>query len=136
MVSQPQNWQHCIHLTTAISPDSLHLKPLRKLSESLKVSTVATGAHRCHTMLKRDRGSRTDSRVMTSTVNACIEYYLPTDARHWIPNGVAFADLQIDSEIAENAGDSDWYDAIEFAAEEWCDATHGKGSYFRVIFEP
>lgn len=74
--------------------------------------------------------------MTNTTVTICVNYFLPTDARHWIPNGVAYPALQIDSEIAELGDDSDWYDAIEFAAEQWCEMTYGKGSFFQVIFEP
>jgi len=71
-----------------------------------------------------------------SAITACVNYFLPTDSRHWIPNGIAYTTLLIDSEIAESAPDSDWYDAIDFAAEQWCESTHGKGSFFQVIHEP
>ena len=72
----------------------------------------------------------------TSTVNVGIEFFLPTDSRHWIPNGFANVDLEIDAETAADANESDWYDAIEFAAESWCEQTHGKGSFSQVIMEP
>ena len=68
---------------------------------------------------------------MTATVTACVVYYLPTDARHWIPNGTAFHDVEVDSETA----DSEWFDEIEQAAEKWCEEVHGKGSFFQVVWE-
>ena len=72
---------------------------------------------------------------MLTTVNVCVTFFLPTDARHWIPNGVANVDLQVDAEIASFADQDEWYEAIEDAAEAWCDATHGVGSFAQVIWE-
>lgn len=65
-----------------------------------------------------------------------VEFFLPSDARHWIPNGFATVDLEIDSEIAEDGTESDWWTAIQEAAEDWCEKTHGKGSFSQVIMEP
>ena len=68
---------------------------------------------------------------MTATVTACVVYYLPTDARHWIPNGTAEVTVEVDSDTA----DSEWFDEIEQAAEQWCEEVHGKGSFFQVVWE-
>jgi hypothetical protein len=65
-----------------------------------------------------------------------VNFFLPTDAKHWIPNGFATVDLEIDSEIVSDADDSDFWDAIREAAEQWCEQTHGKGSFWDVVMEP
>ena len=68
----------------------------------------------------------------TVTVEAGIEYYLPTDARHWIPNGFIKVDLEVDSEeLAE-----DFYGTISAVAEDWADANLGAGVFSQVIMEP
>ena len=72
----------------------------------------------------------------TNTVEVGIEFFLPTDARHWIPNGFANVKVQVDAEVAADGSDADWHDAIEAAAEAWCEQTHGKGSFSQVIMEP
>lgn len=67
-----------------------------------------------------------------TTVDACINYFRSCDARHWIPGGYANVVLTVDAtELAE-----DFYATAEYAAEEWCEATHGKGSYWGCCWEP
>jgi hypothetical protein len=70
--------------------------------------------------------------MTTTTITAGIEFYLPTDAPHWIPNGFATADLQIPADIVEVS--EDWYDAIGAAAENWCD--ENKVLFSQIILEP
>ena len=72
----------------------------------------------------------------TTTVNVCVEFFLPTDARHWIPNGVANVDLQVDAETLATGEEWEWIEEMEAAAEAWCEATNGKGSFTRIILEP
>jgi len=67
----------------------------------------------------------------TTTVTACVVYFLPTDSRDWIPNGTAFHDVEVDSDTV----DSEWFDEVEHAAEQWCESVHGKGSFFQVVWE-
>lgn len=74
--------------------------------------------------------------MTTSTVSIGVEFFLPTDAKHWIPNGFQVVDLQIDSETADDANDDDWWDALTCAAEAWCEQTHGIGSFSQIIAEP
>lgn len=72
---------------------------------------------------------------MSTVSEVCVSFFLPTDARHWIPNGVSFVDLEIDPEIVSDADQDEWYEAIEAAAEAWCEATHGVGSFAQVVWE-
>lgn len=72
----------------------------------------------------------------TTTVTVCIEFFLPTDSRSWIPNGVANVDLKVDAETLAIGTEDEWIEELEFAAEAWCEATHGKGSFSRIILEP
>ena len=65
---------------------------------------------------------------MTATVT--VVYFLPTDARHWIPNGTAEVAVEV-----EETADDEWFDEIEHAAEQWCESVHGKGSFFQVVWE-
>ena len=65
-------------------------------------------------------------------VEVCVSFFLPTDARHWIPNGVAHVDCVVDADDLED----DWIVTLEEAAEAWCEQTHGKGSFSQVIIEP
>lgn len=74
--------------------------------------------------------------MTTTTVNICVEFFLPTDARHWIPNGAANVDLQVDAETLATGEEWEWVEEMEAAAEAWCEATHGKGSFTRIILEP
>jgi hypothetical protein len=69
---------------------------------------------------------------MTTTIEVGIEFFLPTDARHWIPNGFATVDLEVDAALLEDDADV----AIDEAAEAWCDRMHGKGSFSQVLLEP
>ena len=72
------------------------------------------------------------STATTTTVEVGIEFFLPTDARHWIPNGFATVDLEVDSALL----DDDFWVTIDEAAEKWCEQNHGKGSFSQVIMEP
>ena len=87
-------------------------------------------------VVSTDRNHTSPDLIKTmSTVTACVVYFLPTDARHWIPNGTAFTTVEVDSDTAEYGDVSDWYDEVEFAAEKWCESVHGKGSFFQVVWE-
>jgi hypothetical protein len=66
------------------------------------------------------------------TVETGIEYFLPGDARHWIPNGFVRVNLEVDAE----ALGEDFYGTLEQAAEAWADANLGAGAFFQVIMEP
>jgi hypothetical protein len=66
------------------------------------------------------------------TVETGIEYFLPGDARHWIPNGFIRVNLEVDAE----ALGEDFYATLEEAAEAWADANLGVGAFFQVIMEP
>lgn len=71
---------------------------------------------------------------MTATETVCVAYFLPTDARHWIPNGTATVNLTIPAEWA----DCDRWeieDLLTESAESWCESTHGKGSFWGVIWQ-
>jgi hypothetical protein len=74
--------------------------------------------------------------IEITTVNVGVEFFLPTDARHWIPNGFADVDLPVSAETLAIGEDWEWIEEIEIAAELWCERTHGKGSFSRVILEP
>lgn len=67
--------------------------------------------------------------MLTTVHEIGIEFFLPTDARHWIPNGFTVVDLEVDAELF----DDDAYVAIDEAAEAWCEQHHGKGSFSQVI---
>ena len=66
-----------------------------------------------------------------TTVDVCESFFLPTDARHWIPSGTADVTLTVDAIELEE----DFFATAEFAAEQWCEATHGKGSFWGCIWE-
>jgi len=69
---------------------------------------------------------------MMETIETGISYHLPTDARHWIPNGFVTVDLVVNADdLAE-----DFYGTLDEAAEAWADANLGVGAYFQVIMEP
>ena len=56
---------------------------------------------------------------MTSTttlVEVGIEFHLPTDFTHWIPNGFEMVELTVDEALLLD----DRYATIDEAAEEWC----------------
>ena len=72
----------------------------------------------------------------TTTVNVGVEFFLPTDARHWIPNGFANVDLLVSVETLATGEEWEWIEELEFAAEAWCEATHGKGSFCRISLGP
>jgi hypothetical protein len=62
-------------------------------------------------------------------VEVCVAFFLPTDARHWIPNGTAHVDCVVD---ADDMAD-DPVACMAEAAERWCDQTHGVGSFWSII---
>lgn len=56
---------------------------------------------------------------MTSTttlVEVGVEYYLPTDSTHWIPNGFQMVELTVDEDLLMD----DRSVALDEAAEDWC----------------
>lgn len=59
-----------------------------------------------------------------------VQFHLPTDDLHWIPNGFETVTLIVDKQDLED----DKYDTLSCAAEAWCDS---KGySFFQLIEEP
>jgi len=69
---------------------------------------------------------------MMETIETGISYYLPTDSRHWIPNGFITVDLVVNADdLAE-----DFYGTLDEAAEAWADANLGSGAFFQIIMEP
>lgn len=66
------------------------------------------------------------------TIETGIEYFLPGDARHWIPNGFLKVDLVVDAAALAD----DFYGTLDAAAEAWADANLGAGAFFQVIMEP
>ena len=66
------------------------------------------------------------------TVETGIEYFLPGDARHWIPNGFVRVNLEVDAAALAD----DFYGTLEEVAEKWADANLGAGAFFQVIMEP
>ena len=60
---------------------------------------------------------------MTSTtilVEVGVEFYLPTDSTHWIPNGFQMVELTVDEALLLD----DRSAALDEAAQEWCNE-HG-----------
>ena len=51
-----------------------------------------------------------------TTIEVAIEYYLPTDALHWIPNGFQVVDCIVDADELED----DRYVTIDEVAEQFC----------------
>jgi hypothetical protein len=70
----------------------------------------------------------------TTTVEVCVSFFLPTDARHWIPNGVATVNLTVPLDWMD-CEQGEWEDLLTESAEAWCEANHGKGSFWGVIWE-
>lgn len=66
------------------------------------------------------------------TVETGIEYFLPGDARHWIPNGFCKVNLQ----VAAAALAEDFWGTLSAAAEDWADANLGAGVFSQIIMEP
>jgi len=64
-------------------------------------------------------------------VDVCVAFFLPTDARHWIPNGTETVKCVVDAEDF----DDDPIACMSEAAERWCDQTHGKGSFCTIILD-
>jgi hypothetical protein len=69
---------------------------------------------------------------MMETIETGISYHLPTDARHWIPNGFITVHLVVNADdLAE-----DFYGTLDASAEAWADANLGVGAFFQIIMEP
>ena len=66
-----------------------------------------------------------------TTVDVCVSFFAPGDARHWIPSGTADVTLTVDATELEE----DFFATSEFAAEQWCEAEHGRGSFWGCIWE-
>ena len=66
------------------------------------------------------------------TVETGIAYHLPTDARHWIPNGFVTVNLEVDAAALAD----DFYGTLDEAAEAWADANLGAGAFFQIVMEP
>ena len=64
-------------------------------------------------------------------VTACVSFFQEGDARHWIPSGTADVTLTVDAIELEE----DFFATAESAAEQWCEATHGKGSFWGCVWE-
>ena len=65
------------------------------------------------------------------TVDVFVSFFLPTDARHWIPNGVQEVECIVDAEDF----DDDPIACMSEAAERWCEQTHGEGSFWSIILD-
>lgn len=63
-------------------------------------------------------------------VETGIEYFLPTDDLHWIPNGWITIDLTVDKDDLED----DFYGTLDEVARKWCD--HNGVEFSQVIMEP
>ena len=64
-------------------------------------------------------------------VEVCVSFFLPTDARHWIPNGTETVDCVVDAvELSE-----DPLGTMDAAEQAWSDQTHGIGSFWGIIVE-
>ena len=104
-------------------------------SGSLKVSThrIGSGSARIN---KSTTPPPTMSTAITApimeTVETGIEYFLPTDAPHWIPNGFVKVTLKVNAAALAD----DFYATLEEAAEQWADANLGAGVFSQVIMEP
>jgi hypothetical protein len=64
-------------------------------------------------------------------VEVSVAFFTPSDARRGQPFGSATVNLTVD---ADDLADDHWV-TIDNAAEAWCEATHGKGSFWGVIPE-
>lgn len=51
-----------------------------------------------------------------TTVEVGVEFFLPTDAKYWIPNGFDMVEFVVDSNELEEDRDA----TLEKVAEEWC----------------
>jgi hypothetical protein len=56
----------------------------------------------------------------TTRVEVGVEYFLPTDAKHWIPNGFQMVELNVDEALLADDRDV----ALDDAADKWCNE-HG-----------
>ena len=66
-----------------------------------------------------------------TTVEVVVAFFQVGDARHWIPSGTAEVTVTVDAIELEE----DFFSTAEGAAEQWCEATHGKGSFWGCIWE-
>ena len=66
-----------------------------------------------------------------TTVDVCVSFFAPGDARHWIPSGTTDVTLTVDAIELEE----DFFATAESAAERWCEAEHGRGSFWGCIWE-
>ena len=55
--------------------------------------------------------------MTTTLVEVGIEYYLPTDFKHWIPNGFQMVELTVDEALLAD----ERFVALDEAAEQWCE---------------
>jgi len=85
-------------------------------------------------VVQRDTPMLETATATTIVRDVCVSFFLPTDARHWIPNGVATIDLIIPEDWLD-CDQSEWFQLLEEEAEAWCERTHGKGSFWGVIWE-
>ena len=76
----------------------------------------------------------TTTTAATTTAEVCVSFFLPTDARHWIPNGTAWVNLTVPLEWMDCDQD-EWEQLLTESAEAWCEQTHGEGSFWGVIWE-
>ena len=76
--------------------------------------------------------SRTPLPRPMETVETGIEYFLPTDALHWIPNGFVKVNLEVNAVALAD----DFYATLDEAAEQWANANLGAGRFSQVIMEP
>lgn len=63
------------------------------------------------------------------TLEAVVEYYLPTDPRGWIPNGSSVVEFIVDSDDYSEMGDS----CMDDLATEWLRINHPNCSFTRVF---
>ena len=68
---------------------------------------------------------------LTTVPQVCILFFLPGEDRSWRPGGTTWADLAVD---ADDLAD-DLTEAISAAAETWCEAQHGTGSFWGVCLD-
>ena len=73
----------------------------------------------------------TQSTTNPTSIEVCVSFFQEGDARHWIPSGTADVTLTVDAIELEE----DFFATAESAAEQWCEATHGKGSFWGCVWE-
>ena len=64
-----------------------------------------------------------------TTVEVCVMYFAPGDARHWIPSGTEHVECIVDKEDLAD----DPIVAMSDAGERWCEQVHGPGAFFSVV---